>query len=57
MVAIGNKTNDTITQISQAKRISNMHKSAIIKKVFIAMPIALEKPTSPWRYSLFRGWK
>jgi len=43
--------------ISQIKRPMNKNKSAKINRLLITMPIKIEKPTRPWRYSFFQGRK
>src|ERR1035437_82945 len=44
---------DTSAKISKANR----NKSAKINRLFITIPITIEKPTKPSRYSFFQGLK
>ena len=49
--------NPTKNTNSIPNKRKNKAKSAKITNVFINIPIAIEKPTNPWRYSFFQGLK
>ena len=53
----GQMINATNTKISTQKSRRKRSKSAKITKLFMNIPIALEKPTNPCRYSFFQGLK
>lgn len=55
--AIGKIIIEKIIKNSIIKRAKNNTKSASITKVFIKIPIPMEKPTNPSLYSFFQGLK
>ncbi len=57
MVTNGQRRNKAIINTSKIKRQKNIIKSARITNVLINIPIPIEKPTSPSRYSFFHGRK
>lgn len=57
IVIIGKARKKKSTHTSRAKRIIKISKSTIIRTVLTAIPIPIEKPTNPSRYSFFKGLK
>ena|SRR5215469_8862513 len=56
-VAIGNIKNETNITSSIANKTIRIARSAMMKNDFTTIPIALEKPTNPCRYSFLSGLK
>lgn len=56
-VRIGKAKKRTTVTISNTKSGIKIIRSVIIKNVLTIIPITLEKPTKPWRYSFFKGLK
>jgi hypothetical protein len=52
---IGNAKKITITKSSSSNRRRNPENPSERKKLFIAIPIPKENPTSPFLYSFFSG--
>jgi hypothetical protein len=56
-VAIGNRKKQVTTTISKRRIRIKIARSAIMRNVLTNMPIPIEKPISPWRYSFLMGLK
>ncbi len=53
----GKRTNNVIAKNSKTTRIKKRIRSATMTKLFIKIPIPMEKPTNPSLYSFFQGLK
>jgi hypothetical protein len=53
----GQEMNVTMKHISNKISANNRITSTIITNVFINIPMPIEKPTNPSRYSFFQGLK
>ena len=56
-VKTGHERKKSIKEISRVIIVRKITRSKNIKKVFIAIPIPIEKATNPFLYSFFKGLK